>query len=446
MSNIDKTNSLSEILSSKYFPFLLCLFLMFLHFISAYPGGMSSDTFDQYSQSISGNYYSHHPPLMSMLWSVLHYIYQGPQTMLFIHLALLWGGVLLLFYANPQNKYKYLYFVIPLLSNILSQSATIWKDVAFSLGSFFIFATCVFYTYHKKPAPLLIIIGLLLLCFYIASVKFQAKYIAPILIFFIISIYLNINVVLRLIITTVISILIIFANESIINRYSINTHSEQLRQLFDVAGVSFTIDNDDLIPQYIKDNDALYSFEKLKKYYSCELVNPLVFHDNRIYDSTLDPANLQQMEAAYIQAYSKHPIIFLKNRAKIFNVLMNRGKECEYAFIAENDAQQNNFPLQQNYFKQLVTKYLKLYPNIMAINLVSFILIFVYLTHIIAHRRSRATEITILNYVVVLSLTFSLVIFFATMAADYRYYYVVRVLTLFSLPIYFKSITNNRRL
>ncbi|WP_342278490.1 hypothetical protein [Candidatus Tisiphia endosymbiont of Myopa tessellatipennis] len=95
----------------KYYPVILCLFLMSLHFASAYLGGMSYDSFDQYGQSINKNYFSHHPPLMSMVWSLLHYIYQGPQTMLLLNLALLWGGVLLLFYADSQNKYRWLYLI-----------------------------------------------------------------------------------------------------------------------------------------------------------------------------------------------------------------------------------------------------------------------------------------------------------------------------------------------
>ncbi|MFP3018553.1 MAG: hypothetical protein ACEY3E_06745, partial [Candidatus Tisiphia sp.] len=151
---------------------------MFLHFASVYPGGMTVDSFSQYEQSISGNYFSHHPPLMSIVWSLLYYIYQGPQIMLLLHLAFIWGGVLLLFYADSQNKYRDLYLLIPFLPNILSQSGIIWKDVAFAFGSFFVVATCIFYTYRQNPAPLWVITGLLLIIFYVVGVKFQAQFIA----------------------------------------------------------------------------------------------------------------------------------------------------------------------------------------------------------------------------------------------------------------------------
>lgn len=62
----------------KYYPIILCFVLMVLHFLSTYLGGMMVDNFSHYEQSISGNYFSHHPPLMSMVWSLLNYIYQGP--------------------------------------------------------------------------------------------------------------------------------------------------------------------------------------------------------------------------------------------------------------------------------------------------------------------------------------------------------------------------------
>ncbi len=104
---------------SRNYPVILCLFLMCLHFICGYPGGMSVDSWDQYIQSVSGNYTSHHPPLMAMIWSFLHFICEGPETLLLLNLAFFWGGVLLLFSSDSTNKYRYLYFLIPFFSNYI---------------------------------------------------------------------------------------------------------------------------------------------------------------------------------------------------------------------------------------------------------------------------------------------------------------------------------------
>ncbi|WP_375329772.1 palindromic element RPE2 domain-containing protein [Candidatus Tisiphia endosymbiont of Nemotelus uliginosus] len=457
----------------KYYPVILCFILLVFHFLSAYPGGMSSDSFDQYQQSISGNYNSHHPSLMSIVWSLINHIHQGPQLMLLVDLAFLWGGILLLLYADQQNKYRYLYLVIALSPNILSQSATIWKDVVFALGTFFCIATCIFFTYRQKTAPLWVIVGLLLICFYIVGVKFQAKFIAPILILFILSVYLKTNILIRITATSIISVIIIYGNITLAKYFSTEGHSEQLPQFFDVAGVSVAINNDDLLPDYVKEDKNLYSFEKLKAQYTARWVDTLIFGDTRIYNSTSDPIKLQEMQSAYIKAIMYHPLIFLKHRMINFAFLMTKTRFYRYGFIDSTEAQKHNIDIKNNHLQKAITKYLKKYPWILTTNLISFILIFVYLTAILTNKQSDivnsgefgarndgATPISnrralsddvpnfssidynpekvILTYIVAIGLVFSVVLLFATMASDYRYYYVIRVLTLFSLPIYLK--------
>ncbi|MFU7502573.1 MAG: hypothetical protein ACE1S7_03860 [Candidatus Tisiphia sp.] len=429
----------------KYYPVILCLFLMSLHFASAYPGGMSFDSFDQYGQSINKNYFSHHPPLMSMVWSLFHYIYQGPQTILLLNLGLLWGGVLLLFYADSQNKYRWLYLLIPFLPNILSQSGTIWKDVAFAFGSFFVVATCIFHTYRQNPAPLWVITGLLLIVFYVVGVKFQAQFIAPILILFVLSIYLKTSLLISIILTCIISLLIIYGNAKLTKHFSTESHAEQLRQLFDIAGVSVAINNDDLVPKYVKEDQDLYSFKKLKVHYTPRWVDPLIFGDTRIYASTADTIKLQEMESAYKQAITHHPLDFLKHRTMNFVMLMKNWGFHHYAFIELNEAQKHGMDIKKNYLKNWTIKYLKLYPKILTINLISFILTFVYLISILTNKQSNSPEKVILAYIVAISIVFSIVLFFATMACDYRYYYVIRILTLFSLPIYLKFRQSKKR-
>ena len=118
-------------------PILFGIILFVLHFLSAYPGGMSPDTFSQFHQSINLDLASHHPPITAILWHYLNFIYQGPQVMLFFHLGMLWSGVLLMFYADSSNKFRWIYFAIPLFPMILAQSGYIWKDITFSFAFFF---------------------------------------------------------------------------------------------------------------------------------------------------------------------------------------------------------------------------------------------------------------------------------------------------------------------
>jgi hypothetical protein len=421
--------------------------LMLLHFISAYPGGMSPDTIDQYQQSLSHNYNSHHPPLMAMLWSLFNYIYQGPQTMLLLQLTFLWGGVLLLYYSDIQNKYRFLYFLIPLLPNILSQSGTIWKDVGFSLGGFFIATICIFYTYRQKPMPILVLIGLSVICFYVVGIKFQAKFIVPILIFFAVSLYCKRGLAIRLIMCAGLSFVIITTNILLSSSFSINTHSEQLRQIFDIAGISVNIGNDDVFPKYVKESPR-YSFEKIKEQYTPKWVDPLIFYTDSVYRMTSDPKELQELNAAFCKAVIHHPLAYLKHRAKNFMYLTAKGGGFRhYAFFAYDDAEKIglNTGMLDNPVKGKIVKYLKLFPTILTTNAISLLLVIMYFTHIMINRKiSDNPELIILQYITLISVVFSTVLFFTTMAADYRYYYIVRILSLFGLPIYLKVVFNKK--
>ncbi|WP_341753985.1 hypothetical protein [Candidatus Tisiphia endosymbiont of Dioctria rufipes] len=236
-----------------------------------------------------------------------------------------------------------------------------------------------------------------------------------------------------------------YGNAKLTKHFSAESHAEQLRQLFDIAGVSVAINNDDLVPKYVKEDLDLYSFEKLKVHYTPRWVDPLIFGNTRIYASTTDPIKLQEMESAYKQTITYYPLDFLKHRTMNFVMLMKNWGFHHYAFIELNEAQKHGMDIKKNYLKNWTIKYLKLYPKILTINLISFILTFVYLISILTNKQSNNPEKVILAYIVAISIVFSIVLFFATMASDYRYYYVIRVLTLFSLPIYLKFRQSKKR-
>lgn len=91
-------------------------------------------------------------------------------------------------------------------------------------------------------------------CFYVVGVQFQAQFIAPILILFVLLTYLKTGFLMRIILSGIVSLVIIQVNAEFIKRFSTENHSEQLRQLFDIAGVSVAINNDDLVPKYVKED------------------------------------------------------------------------------------------------------------------------------------------------------------------------------------------------
>jgi hypothetical protein len=431
-------------LKNRYFPIFLGVMLMLFHFLSAYPGGMSYDSFVQYQQSLDGNFLSSHPPLMAMVWSLFHNIYQGPQTMLCFHLALLWSGVLLLFYADETNKYRKLYFILPFVPMILSQSGTIWKDVGFSFSVFFITSACIFYTYRKKYTSTPVFVGLLLICFYAVGIKFQAQFIIPIVIYFIISIYLNAKIVLKLVLCSIISVIIIWSNLFLINNFSINTHFYQIRQFFDIAGVSVRINDDSIIPEYVR-KLPIYNFEKLKSAYTPQLVNAITFTpETKVYEMTLDENDLKEINLAFFNAVKKHPIMYLQHRGVNFFYNMNSVKFTDYALVESNLSTAKNVKIHQfekNRLKRLITKILSRIPSILTRNIICFLIGIIYALHYIKHFKNNSPELVILKYITLIIMVHTITLFFTTMAPDYRYFYIVRMLSLFTLPIYLKSVS-----
>lgn len=437
-------NSSLGFINNKYFPGILCLFLLILHFLSGYPGGMSKDTFSHFQQSLSLNLNSHHPPVMAILWHCFHYIHPGPQTMLFFHLSLLWGGVMFLYYADETNKFRWLYFVIPFLPNILSQSTIIWKDVGFTFSFFFVISVCIFYLYKNKKANLAVIASLILITFYGSSVKFQAKFIVPILVFFIVSISTNKSFILKFIISCIVSFILIFINSWIINKYTINGRGEQIRQFFDISAIIIEIDNDDALPDYIK-NYKGYNFEKLKKEFSSISVTAL-FYTKDICPHTLDNDKLKELNNTFYSLIAEHPLIYIKHRLINSSAILQTSYWADEYGTLQNEKLANDlniYDYKKNFIKKAVIKFLKYYPRNLSRNSIAIILIFIYLLVMVIRYSFKVKESIILAYIIVISLSYSVTLMCTAMANDYRYYYIVRMLSFFAIPIFLKSIFLN---
>lgn len=433
----------------KYFPVVLCFALMVLHFFASYPGGMSADSFDQFSQTFSHELHSHHPPVMSIVWAMFNYLYIGPQTMLLFHLTLLWGGIILLYYSDRNNKFRWLYIIIPLLPNILSQSGNISKDISFSYSFFFIISTCVFSIYRNKKLSILVAFLLLLLCFYGCAVKFQAQFILPIIIFIVISNATSQNFLVKLFITSIISYAIIFSNSSIINHYSTNTQSWQYRQLFDIASIIKDLNDDSQLPQYIKNYEG-YNFEDLKKKSSHRIVDALIFGENKVLIGTLDKNNLEELNDTYIKLITNHPFLYIKHRlGNVINIAANWMRPSDFPNYMDNEFIDNIgvkvdveiHQFENNYLQMAIIKYLKGFHLILrpiTANAISMIILLIYGVYIIRNFDIKNKDVQILSFVVLISLMFTLTLSVTTMSSDYRYYYIVRLLSIFSVPIFLK--------
>lgn len=103
--------------------------------IACYPGFMSVDTLEQYKQAHTLKFADGHPPVMAWLWSKLGAILDGPQSLLFLHLTMLWAGLYVWYKNAGENRAAKWFIVLGFLPWVANFEGVLWKDVgmAFSL-------------------------------------------------------------------------------------------------------------------------------------------------------------------------------------------------------------------------------------------------------------------------------------------------------------------------
>lgn len=103
--------------------------------IACYPGFMSVDSLEQYKQAQTLKFADGHPPVMAWLWSKLNLIWHGPQSMLFMHLGILWTG--LYFWRSNAGEHRVAkwFILLGFLPWVANFEGVLWKDMgmAFSL-------------------------------------------------------------------------------------------------------------------------------------------------------------------------------------------------------------------------------------------------------------------------------------------------------------------------
>ncbi len=103
--------------------------------IASYPGFMSVDTLEQYKQAHTLKFADGHPPVMAWLWSKLNFIMNGPQSLLFLHLGMLWAGLYIWRVNASESRAAKWFLLIGFFPWVANFEGVLWKDVgmAFSL-------------------------------------------------------------------------------------------------------------------------------------------------------------------------------------------------------------------------------------------------------------------------------------------------------------------------
>jgi hypothetical protein len=456
---MEKTNSiecLKAFIFKKHYKLTIAL-LYLLNLALAFPGMLTADSYMQLEQARSLVINNHHPALMSIVWHYLDLIYEGPFLMLVFSLGMLWLSVGMLYsiYHSRFPIASKLLIFMPFTPAIISNSSIIWKDVLFGNAFFLAIAISLYCFYNKasiRKKHVIFTLSLVLIWFG-AGLKFQAQFIAP----FVICLcgYLIYQLSYKKIVLLGTISILFFALSPIAIRYYYNvenTRSEQLRQFFDIAGIS-VCSGEDLFPEYIK-REKRYSFDKIVEHYDPEYVNPYVsptFGGSVIYSPTKKGVELDALEYAFYNAIIQHPICYFFHRALVFRQLA-KAKATDFtnysAFTLPTDSVKES-EYNNSIFVEYINPYVKTFVLFSRnIVFIAFAIALIVLLKIKLNKskvRESKEELKVFITISIICLLFCMIMFFTSMASDNRYLYIVRLLISMLAPIMIGLLMENKK-
>ncbi len=300
--------------------FFIALFAFISFYIALYPGYMSGDSLQQYTQSLTHNYNDWHPPIMAGWWSVLNLFFHGPQGLLFFHLVLLWGclaGLAIYFRAKKTAGLFLLIGFVPWIANF---EGLLWKDMGMAY-SLLVACTLIIVTKTKNVTATLMIIATMLYAFMVRANAFFA--IIPI--FWLFIRYLRPHArFLPTILYTLILLVIFQACAYVINYKIIHAYKKNPEQFILV---------DDLVHMSLLVNKNLLPFVEMDIIKNCAKVPTSLFcirQTPRPNSKKYSSKDWQQINRLWLKAVVENPIAYLSFRTDRFLNLMQINRKTPF--------------------------------------------------------------------------------------------------------------------
>jgi hypothetical protein len=211
-------------------------------------------------------------------------------------------------------------------------------------------------------------------------------------------------------------------------------HAWQMARLYDLAGISVHADQA-FFPDYILKNPN-FSLERLKKLYSFQNVDALMYDKHPTLISTHDPAELSALWKVWKQTVLAHPFRYLQHRMGVWLKLINKNI-TDYSYYLNNETQ-------TLYLKQITVPFLKTYLSLFPSLFLRFYWVIpVYFLAIQASRRRTLNSNLKFAYRMMAAICICQlgIYFFLSMASDLRYIFLSNLLAFFLIPIIFASKT-----
>ncbi len=406
--------------------------LIGFHIFLFFPGLMSVDSISIYSEALKNSYSLHHPPFMGFTWHYLDKIHKGPALMFLFNMGLLWSAIYLLSFKIFKDKYiRSFCLLIPFVPHFLVYSGWVWKDIIFTYGYALISVYLALKTIKKEQLNLNHLICIFLALIYFTEVKYQARFILPIVLFWALQNYFKGKMVKSIIGTVLIHILVMgmigkLDSMLIKNKEDTRNHSWQCVKIFDLAGMGIH-SKKILMPRCLWKKKNITIDDVKRKY---ELAwEPLVIYDDSPFRKAETEEDRRKLLETWKKAVMDYPQEYIKHRFHIwFNGLMITGPGSLWL-----ERKLDRYPH--------LKKYASAFSNLLAYGLILPIQLFIIIHTFFALRKKDKKPYAVpVLYLNLMSLALLAVLFVFSLAAVPRYVYFSSVFFILSIPFYLKII------
>lgn len=354
---------------------LICLTIsiigFIINFITYYPGFLSPDGIDQFTQALHNSYGDWHPPIMSGLWHILLFFYNGPQPMLFFQLVLLWSSFyfLLLIFRKNYGKFFWLIFIFIAAPFVQNFAGNIWKDVHMAFSWLLAISIMLLAYYNNRKMNFSEAIISILLLSYGCWVRINAlPGLIPLIYLWLILLKTSDTkqnyVIIRLSIKSVaISAVIILAQiaitKTILNPYK--NYSEYKLFAHDLSGI-YAKTNKLYFPDFVKNYEGFDTLYLKQNYKYSTLDNIWWNSDGKTIFAGADDVKIKELRNSWLTAIAENPIVYLKNRTKGFLAFLRITNEDDsplytfYPYIHQNNF---GFSVKPNALSKIVLSLLR---------------------------------------------------------------------------------------
>jgi hypothetical protein len=307
--------------------YLLCAAGFVLTLVAFYPGLMSADSVDQWTQGHAWSFYDVHPPLMSALWGLFDRVVAGPFLMLVFHNLLFWSGAAL-FWRTARDRSPRLglcFAAFGFMPQVWAFLPVIWKDVG--LGASFLLASALIYTSDRKGS-LAALLASVPLMFYGYGVRLNAAPAALPLALWSGLVACRVFPRLKalsssrrfvapacgLLYFALLAFAVSAATGALVGGRTLYPYQQVL--LFDLAGVSKETGSSQF-PDYVS-GDPGFSLEQVTRAYAPGGVNTLIYGSPPPLKITSDGGNVASLRSKWWAVVSTHKVIYLEQRWALF--------------------------------------------------------------------------------------------------------------------------------